>query len=395
MWAPQRLTSCLCFSSTTEVANEVHTPCVEARIVHESTGGTVVDWTLAQPGATSAATVDTSGSWSINLKAPAGGLYRLETRLRLGSNPAGEWSPRGDMRHFLGVGDVWVITGQSNSAGYGRGPYEDPPELGVHLFKNDESWGLATHPMNESTDTKHVVNREGANPGHSPYLHFGRLLQRALGHPIGLIATSLGGSPLSMWDPTDGSDAVLYDNMLHCIRQAGVGGNVRGVLWYQGESDTGTDALTSSYAARFGKALAAWRDALNPDLLAVTVQLNRTMGVGNPDQNRRWTQLREQQRLAAAVDNAVAIVPSFDCSLTDGIHNSPAGNMVLGDRMANAALSLCCSTRFATVVSAPEPSGPASYDQSSDIVTLHFESVTSRIGTIDPTANPFVVEDQL
>jgi hypothetical protein len=138
---------------------------VEVRIVWEDTGVAVaagLDWQGVETGE--------DGTWSAALEnVPAGGLYRLETRFNAEENQAGEWSPRGDL---------WVIAGQSNSAGYGRGPYEDPAELGVHLFRNSERWALAAHPMNESTDTKHAVNREAANPGHSPYLQFGRLLQR-------------------------------------------------------------------------------------------------------------------------------------------------------------------------------------------------------------------------
>ena len=105
----------------------------------------------------------------------------------------------------------------------------------------------------------------------------------------------------------------------------------------QGETDT-QEGLTDTYASRFGKALEAWRAALGPELLAVTVQLNRTHGATDPGQHKRWTQLREAQRECAAADAGVGVVPSFDCSLTDGIHNSPAGNMVLGDRMARTAL---------------------------------------------------------
>eukprot|EP01045_Picozoa_sp_COSAG04_P016742 COSAG04_NODE_1424_length_6819_cov_3.386905_5_plen_290_part_00 len=234
-------------------AEESTPPWVEVRVVLESTGAPVVEWSAAEGAAGSAAE---EGTWRATVRAPAGGLYRLETRLRLASQPAAEWSPRGDMRHFLGVGDVWVVTGQSNSAGYGRGPYEDPPELLVHAFSNSENWALASHPLNESTDTKHPVNREGANPGHSPYLQFGRLLSRQLGYPIGLVATcalpnpnlakpdascvaltrrataALGGSPLTAWDPTDGSEAGLYDNMVSCVAAAGVP-KPKGVLWYQ------------------------------------------------------------------------------------------------------------------------------------------------------------------
>ena len=151
----------------------------------------------AQPGGT-----PTAGAWSAVLRdVPAGGLYRLETRFHADNNPAGEWSTRGDMRHFLGVGDLWVIAGQSNAAGYGRGPVEDSPELGLHMLRSSGHWALAAHPLNESTDTQHPVNREAANSSHSPYLHFARLLKRALGCPIGLVPTALGGLAIASLEP--------------------------------------------------------------------------------------------------------------------------------------------------------------------------------------------------
>ena len=206
---------------------------VEVRLVWEDTGVAVaagLDW--------QAVPTEEDGTWKGALEhIPAGGLYRLETRLRTAENPAGEWSPRGDMRHFLGIGDLWVIAGQSNSAGYGRGPYEDPAELGVHLFRNSEQWALAAHPMNESTDTQHAVNREAANPGHSPYLQFGRTLKRTLSHPVGLVQTSLGGSPLTRWNPGEPGAADLFDNMVQCVEK--VGGKVRGIVWYQGKAMRG------------------------------------------------------------------------------------------------------------------------------------------------------------
>ena len=206
---------------------------VEVRLVREDTSAPVsasLDWQGAE-------TRD-DGTWSATLESiPAGGLYRLETRVSAVDAPAYEWSCRGDMRHFLGVGDLWVIAGQSNSAGYGRDAVEDPPELGVHVFRNSGKWSVAAHPLNESTDTAHPVNREGANPGHSPYLAFAKAVRRETGVPIGLVQTALGGSPLSQWNPTEPGDSVLFDNMIHCVGL--VGGGVRGILWYQGESDGG------------------------------------------------------------------------------------------------------------------------------------------------------------
>lgn len=356
---------------------------VEVRLVDEANSAalsTALDWQAAETRA--------DGTWSHTLTGiPAGGLYRLETRYNPTANVAGEWSPRGDMRHFLGVGDLWVIAGQSNSAGYGRGPVNDPPELGVHLFRNSEQWALATHPMNESTDTCHAVNREAANSGHSPYLHFARVLKQRRGTPIGLIQTSLGGSPLSRWNPIENPSADLYANMLKCI--ALCGGQVRGVLWYQGESDCGGENARS-YARRFTDAVAAWRRALGqPGLVVLTVQLNRLFQPSSPDADRDWSLVREAQRQVPHLDTLVAVSPALDLPLSDTIHVSPAGNLLLGERMARAALALAHGE--AVDYRAPElvtavPSG------TSEIV-LTFAPVTSRIDNFDATSIPFVVQD--
>jgi hypothetical protein len=292
------------------------------------------------------------------------------------------------MRHFLGVGDLWVIAGQSNSAGYGRGPIYDPPELGIHLFRNSGQWSLATHPMNESTDTQHPVNREGANSAHSAYLHFARLLKQQLNYPIGLVQTALGGSALASWNPTESNSAVLFENMAHCV--ARVGSHVKGVLWYQGETDA-NEKDGPAYADRFIQAVSAWRAAFdNPQMPVITVQLNRVHQAPTPESNLGWSLVREAQRQVPKRLANVAVVPALDLPMSDGIHISPAGNMLLPERMARAALGMVygkptdyCAPDLQT---ARRMNGGAA-------IELIFQPVKSRMDTIDPTANCFRVED--
>lgn len=165
------------------------------------------------------------------LQVPKGGLYRIDTCMDL-ADTCGDWSVRGDCVYHVGVGDVFVIAGQSNSAGYGKDFISDAPEAGVHLLKNSGCWDIAAHHMNDSTDTLHPHNRDGANTGHSPYLSFGKYLKRELGYPIGLVQTSLGGSPLSAWSGEEGS---LCRSMLNVVKKLN---GIKGILWYQGCSDT-------------------------------------------------------------------------------------------------------------------------------------------------------------
>lgn len=84
-----------------------------------------------------------------------------------------------------------MIAGQSNAAGYGRGEITDGPELGVHILRNEEKWDIASHPLND-TRNNNYPNLEGGDPGHSPFLVFGKALKKTLNHPVGLIQNRSG-----------------------------------------------------------------------------------------------------------------------------------------------------------------------------------------------------------
>lgn len=357
---------------------------VLVRLVHEDTGvppAKHLDW--------SAGRMNDDGTWQAQLKnVPAGGLYRIETALHLPNSPI-EWSFRGDMRHFVGVGDLWVIAGQSNSTGYGKGPVNDGPRLGVHLFNNAMRWTLASHPLNDSTDTAHPANREGGNSGHSHWLAWAGLVKEAMGFPIGLVQVSLGGSPLVSWNPAEKGEHPLYDTMVRCVEA--VGGRVKGVLWYQGCSDTGTTEAADSYKKRFIAAVRAWRKVTkNPAMRVVTVQINRVYWPPDAAGQYGWTAVREAQRQVARELTGAIVVPTLDLPLSDGIHTSPYGNLQLAQRCANAALGAFYGQDVDW--QAPEPVR-ARRLSGGKIVEIEFAHVSGRMDSIDVTAIPFRVED--
>jgi hypothetical protein len=275
------------------------------------------------------------GTWSLTLRGvPRGGPYRLETALRLDDGPS-EWAQRGDMVHHLGVGDVWLVAGQSNATGYGREPVNDPPEPGVHMFHLSGEWRLATHPLADSTRTRYPLNREGANASHSFAIPFAKKLRRALGWPIGLVPASLGGSSLSRW--VRGVRGDLFTNMLAMLRDSG--GGCRGLLWHQGCSDA-VNGEHPAYLDRFARMIADLRRSLrSPRLPVITAQLNRYINL--PDDSSAhegFESVREQQRRAAREIPGVFVVATADLGLSDGIHNSAFANLVIGARMADVAL---------------------------------------------------------
>ncbi len=340
---------------------------VQVRLVREN-GYTAVtaglDW---QP-----ATMHPDGTWQATLKkVPRGGLYRLETCLQLDNN-AIEWSCRGDMVHHIGVGDLWVITGQSNAAGYGKTPVEDGPELGIHMFAADGRWKLASHPLGDSTGTLYPPNRENANASHSPWLAFARQLKQALGYPIGLVPASLGGSPVAQWDrKTNGG---LFENMLRYI--TGCGSPVKGAVWYQGESDTG-EAERAVYKQRFSNFVGDLRKSMkDPQLPVITVQLNRYIGEDlTSPVHSRWEAMREIQRQLSHELSGVYIFPIFEASLSDAIHNDSLGNLLIGQRAATTALGAV----YGHDIAWRHPECATARRISRTIIELTFKNITGRL----------------
>lgn len=267
-----------------------------------------------------------SGSWSAALTLPAGGLYRIETGLETkGTAPGVCWVFRGDTRLHIGVGDVFIIGGQSNSAGYGKDSAFDPPELGVHLFRNRHVWDLATHPMNESAFGADARNAEMGVSGTSPYLSFGKNFRKFSHYPVGLVATAMGGQAMKRWN-TDGGK--LYVNMVEQAKACG--GDFAGVLWYQGCSDT-DERNADAYKEKFYSMIKGFREELGYDIPFFTFQLNRQIDGEN---DAGWGTVREAQRAAAKELPSVYILPTLDCSLSDIIHNDAHSCVRLGERMA-------------------------------------------------------------
>ena len=364
--------------------DKVHEFRIYARVVKEDSGDVVSGWEECK--------INDYGVWEITLKSiPAGGLYRIETCLHhddVGYGNALEWSLRGDMVHHVGVGDIFVIAGQSNAAGYAKDPIYDPPEPGIHLLKNSGKWDMASHPMNDSTSTIHEENCEIRNSGHSPFLSFARVLKRNLGYPIGLLQASLGGSALNLWNPDE--NGILYRNMIKIIESQR--GNIKGVLWYQGCTDANLEETASTYLTRFENFIKYLRkDLKKPHLPIFTVQLNRYIVPGSST-DRNWGLVREAQRQAAKTIPEVYIVPALDCSLSDFIHNSGASNLLLGERLAKTALTEIYNQNY--ICRAPDLSCVIQTERNK--LLLIFENVQDRLFTFEVDAGemPFTVEDE-
>jgi hypothetical protein len=147
----------------------------------------------------------------------------------------------------VGVGEVFVVSGQSNSTNYGE--VQQKTKTGMVTSFDGLTWRLADDPQLGVQDK----SKKG-----SFIPAFGDALYRRYHVPIGIASVGHGSTSVRQWLPkgvpidnmptmtryidrrSDGilvSDGTLFDGMMLRIHQLGLHG-FRGLLWHQGESDS-------------------------------------------------------------------------------------------------------------------------------------------------------------
>ena len=180
----------------------------------------------------------------------------------------------------IAVGEVWVCSGQSNmEIGIGgcdhgkeeiaaakypqirlftvpwvRAPQPAQDVLTGMIFDPRNAWVRASQPTQDVHAVWYVCSPQTVSKGgwtgfSAAAYFFGRTLHQKLNVPVGLIHTSLGGTPAEHWtsrkaleaEPLlrslagqDGS-STLYNGMISPL----IPFAIRGVIWYQGESNVG------------------------------------------------------------------------------------------------------------------------------------------------------------
>ena len=187
--------------------------------------------------------------------------------LRLGARPPGQATlkVRSASRHdvvisrpYVGVGDIYVVAGQSNASGRGTSPNRyTHPVLTAVLFGNDDRWKELLDPVDGAAGQ---VDRVSADPlaGGSVWPLLATKLMAAEGVPVAFVPCAKGSTPIRMWvadAATPQSHDTLYGSMLRRVRA--VGGRVRAVLFWQGEADARRLTSTEAYAAELRSLAAA------------------------------------------------------------------------------------------------------------------------------------------
>lgn len=306
--------------------------------------------TVSLGAATAKATAGPDGKWAAKLPAQkAGAGHTLTIK---GKNTV-------ELKN-VGVGDVWVCSGQSNmewpiDASWDADRYKAGAKNPmVRLFTVAKRTSLA--PLADQTDLKHFSGWAESGPGNvggfsAVAYHFGQHLQKSVpgNVPVGLIHTSWGGTPAQAWASAEALAAVpelkyyadaakaakdkqpvgphtpasLYNAMIHPLLPFAI----KGAIWYQGESNAGKAA---EYRTLFPAMIRDWRAKWGNDFPFLCVQL--APWHANDADGVSWAELREAQLLATRTLPKVGMAVITDVGDLIDIH--PKDKFTVGTRLA-------------------------------------------------------------
>jgi len=161
--------------------------------------------------------------------------------------------------------DIYLLVGQSNMAG--RAPYteeEAKPIDGVYLLNGSDDWEPAANPMNRYSTIRKGLDMQKMNPG------YGFSLAMRASQPdrkIGLVVNAKGGTSINEWRKGD----TFYDEAIRRTKIALQSGELKGILWHQGE----TDANDPNYLTKITQLIADLRNDLDaPDAPVIAGQIH-------------------------------------------------------------------------------------------------------------------------
>jgi sialate O-acetylesterase len=327
---------------------------------------------------------DPLGHWSLYLapRPVEGGAYTLTVA---GTNTIAVSD--------LLMGDVWLASGQSNmelpllgfpgSAALKNGPEEIKAANHPEIRLLHEPKRFSYFPMQDQDATWQICTPETAATFSAVAYFFAREIQHDQKVPIGLVEADWGGTPAESWTSLDtlGSDAALmpvfavraaemdkqadaeavkaryaredaaakaagrtpeehpwqppveawaasslYNGMIAPVTPLAI----RGVIWYQGESNSGLERAPL-YDRLFSSMIGDWRRQFaQGDFPFLFVQISSYLS--SPEED--WGTLRDAQRRTLSVANT-AMAVTLDVGDANNVH--PADKQTVGHRLALAA----------------------------------------------------------
>jgi sialate O-acetylesterase len=335
----------------------------------------------------------------------------------VGADLVAEGDRSSAVRKDVVVGEVWFCSGQSNM----EFTVDDPSRKAFRLLNAASEVAAARYPLIRQFE---VARRPSASPADdtsgewipcSPATvgkftavgyFFARDLHRRLGVPFGIIDCTWGGTPIEAWmspaalasDPAfsvvaerwrrsppdyphkpSWLPAGLFDGMVNPILPYAL----RGVLWYQGESNA---VRAPEYRRLFASMIGAWRAHWGrADLPFYWVQLANYRDPADPG-GTTWAALREAQAQALALPNTGMAV-TIDIGDPRNIH--PADKQEVGRRLA-----LIAKARVYGITEEISGPVPAAFERAGGAFRIRFRDTAGGLTAADRPLQSFELAGQ-
>lgn len=221
---------------------------------------------------------------------------------------------------------VFILAGQSNMAG--RGLVEPADTItNERVFTINQAGEMipAREPLHW-----YEPQLTGLDCG----LSFGKTLAAHLPDSVTILIlpTAVGGSSISQWigDSTY-RNVTLLSNFKEKVAFGKANGTIKGILWHQGESDTGSGESIELYQERLKTLFLKFRTEIGNDSLPVLI--GELGSYSANDEN--WQAINRQIKEYVDSDPHAAIIPTSDFNHKgDFIHFDSEGQRTLGQRFA-------------------------------------------------------------
>jgi len=313
---------------------------------------------------------DADGKWQIKLATPrAGGPFQIafknvDTTIVLND---------------IFIGEVWLASGQSNMdipvKGWPPGDtiLNSEKEIAsanfpeIRFFK--VPFGISIRPIDSVKGRWVTISPETAGNVSATAYFFARKLYQQLKVPIGIIQSSIGGTPAEAWTSSNAllqigdfngtikqmdsinayqqealknqeknlhsdltrfnsnTPTVLFNTMINPL----IPFTIKGVIWYQGESNVGR---AEQYKKLFPVMIQDWRDRWGSVLPFYFVQIAPFLYSAS-DQREQSQKLRDAQRYALKLPKT-GMVTTLDIGYLKTAH--PPFKQEVGNRLAKFAL---------------------------------------------------------
>ena len=385
--------------------------------------------TVTFAGQSKSATAGADGKWTLKLDAlPASTDPRTLT-------VTGKDGHKLEVKDVL-VGEVWLGSGQSNMAMTVAGCYRFDQEKAAAKFPlirhYRESSTHATEPQAEGKGAWQECTPENVGGFSAVLYFFGREIHREVGVPVGLVNTSVGGTPIESWvaaatQSSDPETKANFDNQMKnylafdeakapelfqkqmatwkaAVAKAKAEGKtfvtpapkdplamrrfkggpaglyngkvanlapytLRGMLWYQGEGNAGNPGL---YEKQLSQLVTSWRALWQDEVPFAWVQLPNY----RDSDSESWPRVRESMMKVLALPKTGMAI-TIDIGDPKDIH--PKNKQDVGKRLSFWALETVYGRKVAAS-SGPLPAGSKVEGASIRVSLKHADGLKTRDG---------------